>query len=316
MPSPVFMALSPDKPPRSPQLRPSAGTPPHHSRGIVPEVWNSLPPPRGPSPVVAAAPTSLHHLYTQSLAVYVGINTYADPTMRRLRCAVADAKAVEKVLRERHGFRTVAMLLDADATKSNIEQAFDDLRRLLDGTDLEQARMLFYFAGHGIKHGSTSYLCPYEAQRDRAFSTCINLSFVPHYARDFSAMHQLYILDACHSGGLLTLARNNTLWGLHLASHPTVQGMTAVSESEEALESGGRGVFSQALVHGLQGDAFERGATFLTALALFEYVQESVFYRARCHGGVQTPQFGKILPRLKGRACDGEFLFFDVGVRK
>ena len=140
-------------------------------------------------------------------------------------------------------------------------------------------------------------------------STCINLGFVSHYASELGAMHQLYILDACHSGGLLTLSRDNAEWGVHLSCRPAVQGMTAVSESEEAIESRGRGVFSKALELGLRGEAFRPGAAYLTASSLFSYVQESVFYAARKVGGKQTPQFGKVLPRHRHETCDGQFLF-------
>jgi hypothetical protein len=37
--------------------------------------------------------------------------------------------------------------------------------------------------------------------------------------------------------------------------------------------------------------------------------QEAIFHKARLLGGVQTPQYGRVLHRLSNQACDGQFLF-------
>ena len=301
-----------------------------------------------------------------------------------LTSAVNDAIAMEAVLREKHGFETVAMLLNEDATKRNIERALDIVHRrfqerqpepsaekpadLLRGTaDDDWARLqlavhtagrvLVFFAGHGIttsswslrpampsassdtgqaggtapgdgwaptphqrwanpnsrsparaslsaslgfsgaektakvvgtetsvasptrvragsaveasvsaasgtigighdastwtsveprgEHLYDSYLCPFDADKARVVSTCINIGTIALFARVCVAKQQLYVFDCCHAGSLLTQSRGGAQWGVHLSQRPAVVGMTAVSEGEEAVEAHGRGVFSK-----------------------------------------------------------------------
>ena len=65
-----------------------------------------------------------------------------------------DAVAIERLLRVAHGFHTVALLLNEDATKPAIEAALDSVNgRLREGTAPGAARVIVYFAGHGVKVG-------------------------------------------------------------------------------------------------------------------------------------------------------------------
>src|ERR1035438_5392340 len=90
-------------------------------------------------------------------ALVIGINRY--PHQPVLKTAVNDAVAVEAILRERYGFRT-RLLLDADATRSNILDAFGEYRRSLREAD----ELLIYYAGHGIRDGEKAYWLPVDSR--------------------------------------------------------------------------------------------------------------------------------------------------------
>ena len=104
--------------------------------------------------------------------------------------------------------------------------------------------------GHNLQdEGGSSFLCPFDADKKRLVSTCINLSVISMFAATLGAKQQLYVLDACHSGALLSQLRGGLEWGIHLSAKPAVLGMTAVSNNEEALENQGRGIFSKVRCH-------------------------------------------------------------------
>ena len=88
--------------------------------------------------------------------------------------------------------------------------------------------------------------------------------------------------------------------------------MTAVTEDQEALEANGHGLFTQSIVHALNGMApeFQRKEAYLTATQLFSYAQKSVFQKAEEEGRHQTPKFEPLIQMHKEKSCDGQFLFF------
>src|SRR5207249_2436076 len=86
----------------------------------------------------------LQTLGGKSWALVVGIDSYRDAPA--LNYAVADANAIASVL-PGLGFEDVRVLLDADATKANIERAiYVDLKSKMQPDD----RLFVFFAGHGI----------------------------------------------------------------------------------------------------------------------------------------------------------------------
>jgi uncharacterized caspase-like protein len=90
--------------------------------------------------------------YSASRALVIGINayTFASP----LGYAVNDAEAVAKALRDKWEFpeNQVLLLLDGDATRANIMDAYMEFAR--DGTGPDD-RIVVFFAGHGHTERST-----------------------------------------------------------------------------------------------------------------------------------------------------------------
>src|SRR5690242_11805199 len=83
--------------------------------------------------------------FTRSLAVVIGVDAYGDG-IPALRSAVNDARAVAASLADDHHFE-VLPLYDEGATVERLKHVLEhELPSRLD----DGARMMFYFAGHGV----------------------------------------------------------------------------------------------------------------------------------------------------------------------
>lgn len=112
--------------------------------------------------------------------------------MRKLRYAVNDVRAVERVLLAQ-GFRRdrILTLTDAQATKAAIERVLaDQLRAKMGASD----RLLVFFAGHGktdtLRSGEEEgYLLPADADPEHLFSTAISMAALRQIAERLPARH-------------------------------------------------------------------------------------------------------------------------------
>ncbi len=251
-----------------------------------------------------------------SYAVIIAIDDYEsakiDPEkggFKNLRCAVADATLMKETLQGR-GFEIIGELIDKNATKANVEKLMSSMKKTLKGK--KNARLVYFLASHGcLDEDKDAYMCCYGADTDYLESTCILLSKFKHISTKLDCSHQLYLLDCCHAGGLLLSTRAKaTKYELKLMGSPAIYGMTAVTENQEALEANGHGLFTQGIVNGLNGNAFQQDKAYITANQLFTYVSESVFVAADKKQHDQTPQFCSLLKQHKDRSCSGQFVFF------
>lgn len=98
--------------------------------------------------------------FAQSRAYLIGVADYAHAPS--LQTSVQDARALESLLREQHGFRTTLL---TDPTKAEIEALFGQIRR---ENTAEDGRVLLYYAGHGVQqdsaYGLKGYFLPADAQ--------------------------------------------------------------------------------------------------------------------------------------------------------
>jgi hypothetical protein len=130
-------------------------------------------------------------------ALVIGIDDYPPP-LRRLKTAVADARAISSALREDYGFQ-VQLLLDRDATRAHILDAIARYRNTLSTND----NLLIYYAGHGYSdhEADKAYWLPADA--DSSFSANrIIADDLTTGVRVLPARHVLVISDSCYSGAL------------------------------------------------------------------------------------------------------------------
>ncbi len=201
----------------------------------------------------------------------IGLNEYKN-TRYNLNYGHVDAQAVADAV-EQHGrgiFKQInkRVIFDADATRANIEAAFNEI--------IKQARpqdaFVFYYAGHGVmsesddKNPADFYLVPYEVVRiygddGSLASNGIAARNLRELLKNVRAQKQLIILDACESGGAVeTIAMRGASEEkaiMQLARSAGVAVLASAGQDQVATEFGklGHGVFTYALLKALSGEA-------------------------------------------------------------
>jgi hypothetical protein len=183
-------------------------------------------------------------------ALIVGIDYYDH--VSQLNGCVADARSVRSAL-ERHAdaqrmvnFAAPAMLLGTGRTNPVIRsQLRDAIKELFAG---KHDIALFYFAGHGHIDETGGYLCTSEV---RSGDDGLALSEIMTLANNSQATNRVIILDSCHSG--IAASRPDVKSVAEIREGMTV--LTASTDEQDAMESGGSGLFTNLLVDALNGAA-------------------------------------------------------------
>ena len=151
--------------------------------------------PRGETVRTATLPLSADGLQLGKFyALIIGNDDYKNlPT---LTTPVNDARAVDKVLRERYGYKTRLLI---NATRYGILSALNDLRKTLTPQD----NLLIYYAGHGEIDpvNSRGYWLPMDAELDNPAGWISNAA-VTDMISAMQAMHIMVVADSCYSGTL------------------------------------------------------------------------------------------------------------------
>jgi len=180
-------------------------------------------------------------------ALVVGIDHYAQ--MSALHGCVNDAQSVKAII-ERHGtggpnFDVKLLTASSAATPIESTQLRADIISLFDD-DNEVA--LFYFAGHGAREKTGSYLL---ASDSRCGNAGVNLAEVLKLANESQAKNRIVVLDSCHSGAAGGAQIDERV--AELREGLTI--LTASTADQYASEANGQGVFTSLFVNALQGAA-------------------------------------------------------------
>ncbi len=247
----------------------------------------------------AAQTAGAGHYY----ALVIGNNAYT--SLPKLKTAEADARAIERLLKESYGFQTKLLV---NATRSQIVAALSSYRRELTA----DANLLIYYAGHGYndKDADKAYWLPVDATIDDV-SNWIIADEITTGIRVIPAKHVLVISDSCYSGtltrGLSDMLPRQTGREQFLQRMAAGHSRTLMASGgdEPVADNGGGGhsVFAAALLRGLQ----QMDKAQFTAAELFNnYVVEAVAGRAE-----QTPLYDPL--RNSGHES-GDFIFVKVKV--
>jgi hypothetical protein len=204
-------------------------------------------------------------------ALIVGINQYAAPGLD-LQAAVPDARGIAALLR-RHADDTpnydCRLLTDTmedgtPITRAALRRAVREVFADYDGD------VLLYFSGHGVLTKAGGYLCTADAETD---DWGIPMDEVVGEANRSKARDILLILDCCHSGQIANpaLLQPNGADPLALLR----EDMTVIAASrppQEALEAGGHGLFTRAILDALDGGAADH-LGWVTAPAIYGYAE-------------------------------------------
>lgn len=234
-------------------------------------------------------------------ALFVGIDRYADPSIRELTGASRDAIALHALVTDSLPTVTTTKLIDSDATSSGIRMALDAVLGQADPADT----VIVTFSGHGTK---SHRLVAYDTTRADLTSTTIGMDEVAAIFKKSHAKAIFCIIDCCFSGAApgkvledTPVARDPSSPLDELAGRGRIL-LAACNVNEVAYESPTErhGLLTLALMKVLQSG--ERDTVDLTAAVAT--VMEQVRTAAGRLGVVQTPvmlghvEGGLVLPRL------------------
>ena len=241
-------------------------------------------------------------LYKASYALIVGNGNYRngwDP----LPGATRDVQEVAKALKT-HDFNVT---LKTDLTKDKFEDAFETF--VQNGKN-KDARLLFYYAGHGYTEAladgeNLGYLvmvdAPLPKSRGIDGSKSVDMESLVTQSRRMQSRHVLFVFDSCFSGTILN-ARSQIPppYVSNNVKYPVRQFITAGRADETVPD---HSVFKQAFLNLLEGRAREPIADgYITGAELGLYLKTEV---PKYNRG-QNPQYGKINnPKLN----QGDFVF-------
>lgn len=134
----------------------------------------------------------------------IGINQYGNSIVT-LNNAVRDARAFEKILKEKYGVTDILTLYDEAATLAAIIETFDYLREKLTKED----NLIIYFSGHGELVNNRGHWIPVDAVLGERHTYLYNHE-IRDLLFDLKAHHVLVIADACFSGSLLVNNRSTS----------------------------------------------------------------------------------------------------------
>jgi len=155
----------------------------------------------GATPVDIAEPVSISPYVRQKLALVVGIGEFKDPKINPLRFTVNDARALADTLRNECEFDSVQLLINADATTTNIRTALGNLANKAGPEDL----VVIYISSHGspqnLERMGINYIVTYDTEVNNLFGTALEMETVLDVVKRIEAQRVVAFLDTCYSGG-------------------------------------------------------------------------------------------------------------------
>lgn len=235
----------------------------------------------------------------------IGINDYKNPKYD-LDYAVNDAKSFGKAISK--GADTLFNeiftfnITNELATKQVIEETIAQIEEKIGPEDV----FVFYYAGHGVMSYAKDpadadfYIVTHDVTNlygDVAMlnEKAVSASELMQFSMEISAEKQLFILDACHSGGALDAfatrgdGREKAL--AQLARSTGTFFLTASQDAQYANEVGNlkHGLFTYALLEIIEGNFGDNGDKKVTVNELKSYVEDRVPELSEEHRG--TPQY-------------------------
>ena len=152
----------------------------------------------------------------RKLAIVIGINTYDDPSIARLKFCVKDAKAVYHELVTHCGYDPTDVLLMHDEffgehrhkvpSRVNIERMVKSWLDLAEPDDT----VVFFFSGHGFLSGEgRGYLATTDCLQSSLDKTALPTQQLRDLLNGCKAKRRFLILDCCHAAAGGTRGESN-----------------------------------------------------------------------------------------------------------
>ena len=185
-------------------------------------------------------------------------------------------------------------MTDGEATSDKVIEAIEST---FAGVQPDDA-VFAYMAGHGAVVGGEHYFVAHDTNVKDISSSGVPLKKIKE-AFDASPSQRAFLwLDFCHSGGIIPrdLEAGTDDLGVISRALEVVQGqgkmiIAASTPEQKAYELGAHGLFTDALLRGLKGEAANKGE--VTINSLFNYIDK------RMGSDHQRPMmFGKMTGRV------------------
>ena len=220
----------------------------------------------------------------------VGVDKYPGLPGKDLNLAVSDAdgfmSTAQKEMKTSHD-RVVPILLvngkgkDQDPTRTNIEAALKRLEKDVTANDT----VALFFAGHGSNQGGTFYFLPTDVAdaQHGGTDTYLDWGVVQKSISRISGRKVLF-LDACQAAdSYYQRLQEDARVSLFVAFAAATGNQSAVEMPELH-----HGVFTYAVIKGLEGEAEDKAARTVMVYGLGNYVTTEVSKRTV---GRQTPEY-------------------------
>ncbi|MGZ3488891.1 MAG: caspase family protein [Isosphaeraceae bacterium] len=255
-------------------------------------LFSSLPPTPAPEPSKSRSRTG------REKALVIGISDYPPP-IRKLPAVANDVREMAKLLSSDQGqfpSQNVRSLADGEATQKVVLEAIESTFSGLQADDAVFA----YLAGHGEVVAGEYYFIAHDTTAQGIAINGVPLKRLKA-AFDSSPSQRAFMwLDFCHSGGIIPRDlgvepddREIISRTLEVAQGQGKLIIAACTPSEKAYESAavGHGLFTDALLRGLNGEAANKGE--VTVNSLFDYIDRQM------GGDRQRPMmFGQMTGRV------------------
>lgn len=212
-------------------------------------------------------------------AIVVGVSEYDDNNLSRLSFAAKDAKLIHQTLINRYACPPENVLLLVDETRVRVQQALPDWIKKADAS----SELVIVFLGHAYVDAMNE---PFLAAKDFDLAsiaqTGISLSWLRQLMEDCPAGEKILMLDTCHAGAGLDLARQPVpgvmLAGIKPERDPgvfrTTYGIVSCSEGERGLDWGEKahGLFGWCVSEALSGLGDKNQDVHLEPTELFDFL--------------------------------------------
>lgn len=253
-------------------------------------VWTLHRPERSPAPpeTLAAAPPAAGaqaQAVSSLWVLAIGVSRYQDPNLN-LQFAAADAQSIEAALQRQAGGRLYSQVKTLVFTDDEVtrESVLDSMERFL-GQAGPNDIVLIFMAGHGVQDLTTGsyYFLPHPANPTNLLTAGLRMTDFDEVVRVLrrNVRGIVVMLDTCHSGSLRLAARGLASADDLAARLSAGEGfflLAATKPGEESKEKPElrHGVFTYAVLEGLQGPADADNDGLVTVSELFGHVARRV----------------------------------------
>jgi len=231
-------------------------------------------------------------------AILIGVDTYDDPGIGKLKYTVNDAEALHKALTAAPGgFSADNVILMTPRVENRLHHPTRNniiamLSSWLSLTEPEDT-VLVYFSGHGMEHDGRGYVLPQDARRSTPELTSINIGLIKDQMARAKARKRVLVLDACHSGTDKDTSAMGRGFSQELEGSGglVILASCDVEESSYEMDASKQGAFTHFLIEALDGKADRDGDGELWASEVNHYVWDQTRRWAAANGLSQNPKY-------------------------